>query len=75
MCKREIKHNGKSQIGMRYLLETNICVTYLNSRLTVVRDRLRSLIPLVNNLISVAHNTLEVERVDGLQLEDWEVEI
>jgi predicted nucleic acid-binding protein len=73
MCKREIKHNGNSQTGMRYLLDTNICVRYLNGRSTLVRDRLRSLIPLVNNLILVTHNTRELERVDGLQLEDWEV--
>ncbi len=74
MCKKEINENGKYQTVMRYLLDTNICVTYLNSRSTVVRDRLRSLIPLVNNLILVTHNTRELERVDGLQLEDWEIE-
>ena len=73
MCKREIKHNGKSQIGMRYLLDTNICVTYLNGCSTLVRDRLHSLILLVNNLILLTHNTRKFERVDGLQLEDWEV--
>ncbi|MBA3924274.1 MAG: PIN domain-containing protein [Nostocaceae cyanobacterium] len=27
-----------------------------------------------NNLTLVTHNTREFERVDGLQLEDWEVE-
>jgi predicted nucleic acid-binding protein len=75
MCEQAINHSGNSQIGMRYLLDTNVCVTYLNGRSTLMCDRLRSLISLVNNLISVAHNTLEVERVDGLQLEDWEVEI
>jgi predicted nucleic acid-binding protein len=73
MCKRAINDNEKSQTGMRYLLDTNIYVTYLNGRLTVVRDRLCYLIPLVNNLILVTYNTREFERVDGLQLEDWEV--
>ena len=29
-------------------------------------------IALANNLILVTHNTREFERVDGLQLEDWE---
>ena len=73
MYKMEINNNGKSHTGMRYLLDTNICVTYLNSRSTLVSDRLCSLITLVNNLISVTYNTREFERVDGLQLEDWEV--
>ena len=73
MCKRAINYNGKSQTGMCYLLDTNICVTYLNGRSTLVRDRLRSLIPLVNNLILVTQNTREFERVDGLQLKNWEM--
>jgi len=30
-------------------------------------------IALANNIILVTHNTRELERVDGLQLEDWEV--
>jgi tRNA(fMet)-specific endonuclease VapC len=30
-------------------------------------------IALANNLILVTHNTREFERVDGLQLEDWEI--
>ncbi|NJP12350.1 MAG: type II toxin-antitoxin system VapC family toxin [Leptolyngbyaceae cyanobacterium RU_5_1] len=30
-------------------------------------------IALANNLILVTHNTREFERVDGLQVEDWEV--
>ena len=29
-------------------------------------------IALANNLILVTHNTREFERVDGLQIEDWE---
>lgn len=133
---------------MRYLLDTNVCVMYLNGRSALVRDRLRSTlvedmrvcsvvkaelfygafrsnnstrtlerqqtflerfvslpfedetallagqiraqlagagtpigsydlqiaaIALANNLILVTHNTREFKRVDGLQLEDWEV--
>ena len=133
---------------MRYLLDTNVCVVYLNGRSNAVRDRLISTpikdmavcsvvkselfygamrsnnptktlerqqeflerfmslpfgdesaflfgqirarlanagtpigaydlqiaaIALANNLILVTHNTREFERVNGLQLEDWEV--
>jgi len=133
---------------MRYLLDTNVCVMYLNGRSSAIRDRLISTpiedmavcsvvkaelfygamrsnnptrtlerqqdflerfvslpfgdeaallfgqirarlasagtpigaydlqiaaIALANNLILVTHNTREFERVDGLQLEDWEV--
>lgn len=73
MCKKKINDNGNYQTGMRYLLDSNIYVTYLNGRSTLVSDRLRSLILLVNNLILLTHNTRKFERVDGLQLEDWEV--
>lgn len=134
---------------MRYLLDTNVCVMYLNGRSTSVRDRLLSVpledmavcsvvkaelfygalrsnnptrslerqqeflgrfaslpfgdeaasvcgqirerlasagtpigaydlqiaaIALANNLTLVTHNTREFERVEGLQVEDWEVE-
>ncbi|MBW4538817.1 MAG: type II toxin-antitoxin system VapC family toxin [Myxacorys chilensis ATA2-1-KO14] len=134
---------------MRYLLDTNVCVVYLNGRSILVRDRLFSTltqeiavcsvvktelfygamrsnnpsrtlerqqeflgrfvslpfgdeaaiicgeirarlasagtpigaydlqiaaIALANNLILVTHNTREFDRVDGLQIEDWEVE-
>jgi tRNA(fMet)-specific endonuclease VapC len=134
---------------MRYLLDTNVCVMYLNGRSVSVRDRLQSIaieemavcsivkaelfygamrsnnptrtlerqqeflasfaslpfddeaatvaaqirarlasagtpigacdlliaaISLANNLILVTHNTREFGRVDGLQVEDWEVE-
>jgi len=31
-------------------------------------------IALVNNLILVTHNTREFQRVEGLQIEDWEIE-
>jgi tRNA(fMet)-specific endonuclease VapC len=135
---------------MRYLLDTNVCVMYLNGRSVSVRDRLQSIaieemavcsivkaelfygamrsnnptrtlerqqeflasfaslpfddeaatvagqiraclasagtpigacdlliaaISLANNLILVTHNTREFGRVDGLQVEDWEVEV
>ena len=73
MCKRAIKYNGRSQTGMRYLLDTNICVTYLNSRSALARDRLRSLIVMVSNLILVTYNIRKFERVEGLPPEDWEV--
>lgn len=134
---------------MRYLLDTNVCVMYLNGRSIPIRDRVRStpieemavcsvvkaelfygamrsnnptrtlerqrefLAPLVslpfgdeaaliagqirahlanagkligahdlqiaaialaNDLTLITHNTREFERVDGLQIEDWEVE-
>jgi tRNA(fMet)-specific endonuclease VapC len=134
---------------MRYLLDTNVCVMYLNGRSVLVRDRLRSIsteeiavcsvvkaelfygamrsnnptrtlerqqgflqsfislpfddeaaiicgqvrarlasagtpigahdlliaaIALVNNLTLTTHNTREFERVEGLQIEDWEIE-
>ena len=135
---------------MRYLLDTNVCVVYLNGRSASVRDRIlatpvedmavcsvvkaelfygamrsnnppRTLerqqgflkrfvslpfgdeaalafgqlraqlasagtpigaydlqiaaIALVTNLTLVTHNTREFERVEGLQVEDWEVEV
>lgn len=135
---------------MRYLLDTNVCVMYLNGRSDLVRDRLLSTptqdmavcsvvkaelfygamksnnptrtlerqqqflerfvslpfgddaailfgqirarlanagtligaydlqiaaIALANNLTLITHNTREFDRVDGLQIEDWEVEI
>ncbi|MGB3495625.1 MAG: type II toxin-antitoxin system VapC family toxin [Elainellaceae cyanobacterium] len=134
---------------MRYLLDTNVCVVYLNGRSSSVRDRLLATpveeiavcsvvkaelfygacrsnnptqtlerqqaflshfvslpfedeaallagqiraklasagtpigfydvqiaaIASANNLTLVTHNTQEFERVDGLQIEDWEVE-
>ncbi|MBE9113953.1 type II toxin-antitoxin system VapC family toxin [Nodosilinea sp. LEGE 07298] len=133
---------------MRYLLDTNVCVMFLNGRSALVRDRLLSTpteamvicsvvkaelfygalrsnnpaqtlarqqlflkqftslpfddgaalaagriraslassgtpigpydlqiaaIAQINNLILVTHNTREFERVDGLQIEDWEL--
>jgi tRNA(fMet)-specific endonuclease VapC len=134
---------------MRYLLDTNVCVMYLNGRSDLVRDRILSTptqdmavcsvvkaelfygamksnnptrtlerqqqflerfvslpfgddaailfgqirarlasagtpigaydlqiaaIALANNLTLITHNTRESDRVDGLQIEDWEVE-
>jgi tRNA(fMet)-specific endonuclease VapC len=37
-------------------------------------DLLIATIALANNLTLVTHNTREFERVDGLQIEDWEVD-
>ncbi len=37
-------------------------------------DLLISSIALANNLIVVTHNTREFSRVEGLRLEDWEIE-
>lgn len=36
--------------------------------------RIERAIALANNLTVVTHNTRKFERVDGLQLEDWEVD-
>jgi tRNA(fMet)-specific endonuclease VapC len=133
---------------MRYLLDTNVCVMYLNGRSDLVRDRILSTptqdmavcsvvkaelfygamksnnptrtlerqqqflerfvslpfgddaailfgqirarlanagtpigaydlqiaaIALANNLTLITHNTREFDRIDGLQIEDWEV--
>ena len=135
---------------MRYLLDTNVCVMYLNGRSDLVRDRILSTptqdmvvcsvvkaelfygamksnkptrtlerqqqflerfvslpfgddaailfgqirarlanagtpigaydlqiaaIALANNLTLITHNTREFDRVDGLQIEDWEVQV
>jgi tRNA(fMet)-specific endonuclease VapC len=38
-------------------------------------DLLIAAIALANDLALVTHNTREFERVDGLQIEDWEVEV
>jgi tRNA(fMet)-specific endonuclease VapC len=64
---------------MRYLLDTNVCVTYLNDRSSAgtpigANDLQIGAIALVNTLTVVTHNTREFERVEGLQVEDWEVE-
>ena len=98
---------------MRYLLDTNVCVRFLNGRSAAVRDRLLAIstddmavcsvvkaelfygamrklagagtpigpcdlqvasIALANNITLITHNTREFQRVEGLSLEDWEVE-
>lgn len=38
-------------------------------------DLLIASIALANNLILVTHNTREFRRVEGLRLEDWEIEV
>ena len=47
---------------MKYLLDTNLCIIYLKGRKA-------------NNLTLVTLNTREFGRVDGLQVEDWEVKV
>lgn len=77
---------------MRYLLDTNVCVVYLNGRsILIVCGQMRArlaiagtpigaydlqiaAIALANNLILITHNTREFNRVNGLQVEDREVE-
>ncbi len=41
----------------------------------VPNDLLIASIALANNLILVTHNTREFSRVEGLRLEDWEIEV
>ena len=43
---------------MRYLLDTNVCVRFLNGESELLRQRY----------------TREFERVEDLEIEDWEVE-
>jgi tRNA(fMet)-specific endonuclease VapC len=38
-------------------------------------DLLIATIAIANNLTLVTHNSREFERVEGLQIEDWEVEV
>jgi len=38
-------------------------------------DLLIASIALANNLIIVTHNTREFSRVEGLRLEDWDIEV
>lgn len=66
---------------MKYLFDTNVCIIYLKGiNLNVKGIPIRAYdlqiiaIALVNNLMLVTHNTKEFGRVDGLQVEDWEVE-
>jgi tRNA(fMet)-specific endonuclease VapC len=66
---------------MKYLIDTNICIIHLKGiNLNVKGIPIRAYdlqivaIALANNLMLVTHNTKEFGRVDGLQVEDWEVE-
>lgn len=66
---------------MKYLFDTNVCIIYLKGiNLNVKGIPIRAYdlqivaIALANNLMLVTHNTKEFGRVDGLQVEDWEVE-
>ncbi len=66
---------------MIFLLDTNVCVRYLNGKSPNLRQKFQTVQPydlliasiaLANNLILVTHNTSEFSRVSGLNLEDWE---
>jgi len=62
---------------MKYLLDTNPCIVYLNGRsnsLIGAHDLLIASIAVVNDLILVTHNTREFKRVPNLIVEDWKVE-
>ncbi|MEQ9551197.1 MAG: hypothetical protein RIM23_16495 [Coleofasciculus sp. G3-WIS-01] len=66
---------------MKYLLDTNVCIIYLKGiNLNVKGIPIRAYdlqivaIALANNLMLMTHNTKEFGRVDGLQVEDWEVD-
>jgi tRNA(fMet)-specific endonuclease VapC len=47
-------------------------MTYL---LGILKVNNLKVIALANDLTLVTHNTREFERVDGLQIEDWEFEV
>jgi tRNA(fMet)-specific endonuclease VapC len=52
---------------MRYLLDTNVCVMYL------IGTPIAAIV-LANSLTMTTCNAREFDRVEGLQIEDWEVE-
>lgn len=57
---------------MIYLLDTNTCIQYITRRNSAI-DLQIAAIALANNLILVTHNMGEFSRVEGLQIEDWEL--
>ena len=68
---------------MKYLLDTNVCVGFLNQRRPLLTQRFLSVptldndmqiaaIALANNLTLVTHNTAEFSRIPDLALDDWE---
>ncbi len=63
---------------MKYLLDTNVCIRFLNGRSPAIKQHLAAAqaedIALSHNLILVIHNTREFSRVPNLQLADWESE-
>jgi len=66
---------------MKYFLDTNVCIIYLKGINLNIKgipigayDLQIAAIALANNLTRVTHNTKAFGRVDGLQVEDWEVE-
>lgn len=59
---------------MRYSLDTNTCIRYLNGRSQSIRDKLPiASIAIVYDLILVTHNTKEFGRISWLKVEDWEI--
>jgi predicted nucleic acid-binding protein len=74
---------------MIYLLDTNVCVSYLREKnrnqITVRLDATNAgdvtlcslmiaAIALASELILVTHNTAEFNRVPGLRVEDWQLQ-
>ena len=63
---------------MTYLLDTNVCIRYLNGRGVGVLEHMRRTatseiaIAIANDLTLVTHNVAEFGRVPGLRFEDWE---
>ncbi|MCX7085657.1 MAG: hypothetical protein NTY69_08995 [Methylococcales bacterium] len=59
---------------MIYLLDTNVCVVYLNQPQSKVVNQLHCFQPQdIAVCALVTHNTREFSRVNGLKLVDWEI--
>lgn len=58
---------------MKYLLDTNTCIRYINGRAPQIREHMRTIAAVANGLIVVTHNIKEFGRIAGLKIEDWEV--
>lgn len=54
-------------VEFRTMTSPKVCEPILQEHLQITE------ISLANNLTLVTHNTREFERIQGLQLEDWEV--
>lgn len=61
---------------MKYLLDTNVCIRFLNGRSPAIKHHMAAVqaedIALPHDLILVTHNTREFSRVPNLQIADWE---